>query len=142
MGKTNPCNVCSEAQAKYKCPGCLITYCSVSCYKKHKLDGCEKPKTAFAVPSMDKFQTVSSPPEASQSAFVLEDDGVDYVPSKKLHLLRQSDRLRDLLKNHHLQAYLKNINNSSRPDLAMEKAMREPLFIEFADECLRVIQSS
>nr|GMD69104.1 zinc finger HIT domain-containing protein 3 [Ipomoea batatas] len=30
------CGVCEEAQSKYKCPSCLIPYCSLTCFKKHK----------------------------------------------------------------------------------------------------------
>ncbi|KAI0275625.1 hypothetical protein BGY98DRAFT_1114060 [Russula aff. rugulosa BPL654] len=33
-----PCQICKENESKYTCPasGCLIDYCSVSCYKQHK----------------------------------------------------------------------------------------------------------
>ncbi|RVW79748.1 hypothetical protein CK203_058226 [Vitis vinifera] len=30
------CKVCNEAASKYKCPSCLIPYCSLVCFKKHK----------------------------------------------------------------------------------------------------------
>ncbi|CAH9073654.1 unnamed protein product [Cuscuta europaea] len=36
------CGVCDEAQSKYKCPNCVIHYCSLACFKKHKEIPCEK----------------------------------------------------------------------------------------------------
>ncbi|XP_068651258.1 uncharacterized protein [Aristolochia californica] len=30
------CEICKEAQSKYKCPSCLVPYCSLACFKKHK----------------------------------------------------------------------------------------------------------
>ncbi|GMP90475.1 hypothetical protein CsSME_00041590 [Camellia sinensis var. sinensis] len=40
------CQVCDEAQSKYKCPTCLIPYCSVVCFKKHKEVPCVKPESS------------------------------------------------------------------------------------------------
>ncbi|CAM9875186.1 unnamed protein product [Choristocarpus tenellus] len=31
-----PCGVCSNVAAKYRCPGCSIPYCSLGCFKAHK----------------------------------------------------------------------------------------------------------
>uniref|UniRef100_F6HZV5 HIT-type domain-containing protein n=1 Tax=Vitis vinifera TaxID=29760 RepID=F6HZV5_VITVI len=36
------CKVCNEAASKYKCPSCLIPYCSLVCFKKHKEIPCVK----------------------------------------------------------------------------------------------------
>ena len=32
----NACEVCKQATSKYKCPGCLMCTCSMTCCKKHK----------------------------------------------------------------------------------------------------------
>lgn len=37
------CLVCNEAVPKYKCPSCLVPYCSLACFKKHKEIPCAKP---------------------------------------------------------------------------------------------------
>ncbi|KAL1330074.1 hypothetical protein AAHE18_12G086700 [Arachis hypogaea] len=37
------CQVCNEAQSKYKCPSCYVPYCSLACFKNHKEFPCEKP---------------------------------------------------------------------------------------------------
>lgn len=48
--------------------------------------------------------------------------------------------MQQIFKNPHLQELLVSIDSSSNPEYAMQLAMQEPLFIEFADECLRVIE--
>ncbi|KAI9437533.1 hypothetical protein H4582DRAFT_2150593 [Lactarius indigo] len=30
------CRICNEKESKYTCSGCLVEYCSVVCYKRHK----------------------------------------------------------------------------------------------------------
>ncbi|KAG8630737.1 hypothetical protein KVT40_002356 [Elsinoe batatas] len=32
------CGVCFEQPSKYRCPTCDLRYCSIPCYKKHKVD--------------------------------------------------------------------------------------------------------
>ncbi|MCO5570215.1 hypothetical protein L7F22_023933 [Adiantum nelumboides] len=36
------CKVCEDANSKYKCPTCLLPYCSLPCYKRHKETPCVK----------------------------------------------------------------------------------------------------
>ncbi|XP_038684658.1 uncharacterized protein LOC119984667 isoform X2 [Tripterygium wilfordii] len=45
------CLVCNEAQSRYKCPSCLVPYCSLVCFKKHKETPCSKPKSAEEQPT-------------------------------------------------------------------------------------------
>lgn len=45
-----------------------------------------------------------------------------------------------MLGNPHLQEFLRQIDTSPDAWKAMKIAMLEPLFIEFADECLAVIE--
>ncbi|OMO91438.1 Retrotransposon gag protein [Corchorus capsularis] len=35
-GPSRQCQVCNQAQSKYKCPSCLVPYCSLACFKRHK----------------------------------------------------------------------------------------------------------
>ncbi|KAL4375933.1 hypothetical protein GQ457_02G016320 [Hibiscus cannabinus] len=35
-GPSRQCQVCNQAQSKYKCPSCLVPYCSLACFKTHK----------------------------------------------------------------------------------------------------------
>jgi hypothetical protein len=55
-------------------------------------------------------------------------------------LAANSKLLQQILRNRHLQELLVSVDSSSNPEQAMQLAMQEPLFVEFADECLRVIE--
>lgn len=58
-------------------------------------------------------------------------------------ILDDSKELKDLLSNRHLRDLLKTLNESSEKtiDFKMDKAMQEPLFTEFADVCLKIMQN-
>lgn len=64
----------------------------------------------------------------------------DKVPQASLDELCENEQLQQLLHNRHLRDYLIKLNSSENPARDMEKAMREPLFLEFADECLKVVE--
>jgi hypothetical protein len=48
--------------------------------------------------------------------------------------------MQQILQNPHLRELLVSVDSSPNPERAMQLAMQEPLFVEFADECLRVIE--
>ncbi|XP_020873899.1 zinc finger HIT domain-containing protein 3 isoform X3 [Arabidopsis lyrata subsp. lyrata] len=37
------CDICKKLVSKYKCPSCLVPYCSLGCFKIHKETPCAKP---------------------------------------------------------------------------------------------------
>ena len=45
-----------------------------------------------------------------------------------------------LLENPHLQTLIRHLDSSRDPEDDVNKAMQEPIFLEFADVCLRVIE--
>ena len=51
-----------------------------------------------------------------------------------------SSNLQQILKNSHLREILTSIDRSSDPGQALQLAMNEPIFVEFADECLKVVE--
>lgn len=51
-----------------------------------------------------------------------------------------NEKLKDLLRNPYLREYLVQIDQSPDAWKAMKIAMLEPLFIEFANECLTVVE--
>ena len=63
----------------------------------------------------------------------------DTVPIESLQLLAKSDKLKALLTNPHLREFLTILDSSEEKGRLMRKAMKEPLFIEFVDSCLEVI---
>lgn len=65
---------------------------------------------------------------------------LDTVPADKLEKLKDSEELKKLLKNPHLRNYLNEINTAIKPWNAMKLAMQEPLFLEFSDVCLKIVQ--
>lgn len=52
----------------------------------------------------------------------------------------QSRRLRALLGNPHLRTLVTTADTTDTPDLTMRQLMQEPVFAEFTDECLRVVE--
>ncbi|XP_029375317.1 zinc finger HIT domain-containing protein 3 isoform X2 [Echeneis naucrates] len=53
----------------------------------------------------------------------------------------KSKELRDLLCNPHLRQLLRSIDNADNKANAMKHAMQEPLFVEFSDQCLKIVES-
>ncbi|KAH8252689.1 hypothetical protein KR032_001259 [Drosophila birchii] len=126
------CVSCTENPRKYKCSKCSAPYCSVACYKTHR-DSPEcvtrnvaKEKPADAVPDEP---TLHEP-------FTTDDT----VPADKLQQLETSENLRNLLHNPHLRSLLNQIDVSMNAQAAMRAAMQEPLFVEFANACLQVVE--
>jgi hypothetical protein len=60
--------------------------------------------------------------------------------SQTVSFAANSEVLQQVLRNPHLQELLVSVDNSPNPEYAMQLAMQEPLFVEFAEECLRVIE--
>lgn len=52
----------------------------------------------------------------------------------------QSKDLKDLLCNPHLRELLRTIDGADSKEEAMKAAMQEPLFVEFSDQCLKVVE--
>ncbi|TDH04673.1 hypothetical protein EPR50_G00135260 [Perca flavescens] len=133
------CSVCSEHTPKYRCPACKIRYCSLGCYKRHK-DTClpvEEP--APIEPKVkDSFNTETWTVE---DLLQEEEDIVDKVPLQRLQLLGQSKELRDILCNPHLRQLLRSIDSADSKDDAMKAAMQEPLFVEFSDQCSKIVNN-
>ena len=51
----------------------------------------------------------------------------------------QSEELRHLLCNPHLRQLLCSLDSAESKDSAMKAAMQEPLFVEFSDQCLKIV---
>lgn len=51
-----------------------------------------------------------------------------------------SESLKDLLRNKHLRDFVRAVDSSENAWKAMKFAMLEPLFVEFADECLKIVE--
>ena len=128
------CAVCEIVEKKYKCPACLIFYCSITCFKTHKENTCISVQPSGDDDDPRSTNTNQFPEE---EAFLFSTDNT--VPLEKLKLLSQSDKLKSLLTNKHLRDFLMFLDSSDDKARLMRKAMREPLFVEFVDTCLETL---
>ncbi|GAB0087802.1 Zinc finger HIT domain-containing protein 3 [Sergentomyia squamirostris] len=127
LGKN--CVICEENQSKYKCPTCEKPYCSVDCWKKHQQDESICQEIEKVVKSRDIVE---------KPIILFPTD--DTIPEEKLDLLRNSEALKVLLRNSHLRRLLEELDGASNAENAMKAAMQEPLFTEFADEVLKIVE--
>ncbi|XP_061326501.1 zinc finger HIT domain-containing protein 3 [Pezoporus flaviventris] len=139
MRAPRQCAVCGAAgAAKYRCPRCAAAYCSVSCCRTHRERCTPEPKrepeasAALPAPPADSPWSVDD--------ILSEDDERDRVPLQKLKLLGESEELRTLLLNPHLRQLLLTLDQGVDKSSLMKKYMQEPLFVEFADCCLGIVE--
>ncbi|XP_005154389.2 zinc finger HIT domain-containing protein 3 [Melopsittacus undulatus] len=139
MRAPGPCAVCGAAGAgKYRCPRCTAAYCSVPCCRTHRERCTPEPKRE------QEASAALPPPPAdgpwSVDDILSEDDERDRVPLQKLKLLGESEELRTLLLNPHLRQLLLTLDQAEDKSSLMKKYMQEPLFVEFADCCLGIVE--
>ncbi|XP_071479873.1 zinc finger HIT domain-containing protein 3-like [Diadema antillarum] len=140
------CAICKTNQQKYRCPMCRIVYCSVTCYKHHKAeDSCAKKEEGHAKPAGKEHSTDSSR-EREDGEVSSEDSDpeadADRLKPWQLQSLGKSDALKSLLQNRHLREMIIHLDQAEDKVKAIEGAMQEPIFVEFADACLSATQSS
>jgi len=130
------CEVCHEETSKYKCPQCLVKYCSLPCFRQHK-GVCEDKQTASQTSQLD---SVPQPKGSSRTSTECT-DSEDFVPIDRLTKLEGNVHLASMLSNPHLQDVIREVNSARNTELCLNNAMKEPLFLEFAEECLRVVEN-
>ncbi|KFV06133.1 hypothetical protein N340_08233, partial [Tauraco erythrolophus] len=70
-----------------------------------------------------------------------EADEQDRVPLQKLELLGNFEKLAGARRgNPHLRQLLLTVDQAEDKSSLMKKYMQEPLFVEFADCCLRIVE--
>lgn len=55
-------------------------------------------------------------------------------------ILETNEEVTKLLTSSHLRNLLVTVDNSEHAEEIMQKAMQEPIFVEFADACLKVVK--
>uniref|UniRef100_A0A336ME21 Zinc finger HIT domain-containing protein 3 n=1 Tax=Culicoides sonorensis TaxID=179676 RepID=A0A336ME21_CULSO len=126
------CIVCDKSDGKYKCPKCEMPYCSLECFKSHK--------DSVKCEEISKEKEAARNQLADKSPSTLLFTTMDTVPLETLEKLRDSEHLKNLLYNSHLRKLLVELDSTQNPDRGISAAMMEPLFLEFADECLKIIE--
>ncbi|KAJ8963675.1 hypothetical protein NQ314_005468 [Rhamnusium bicolor] len=125
MNKT--CNICHK-EGIYKCPTCFIFYCSVTCCRKHRENKC----------GVVKNENVDDEEEQVEKKRKIEGDST--VPEEKIEMLKSNEEVNKLLTNSHLRNLLVIVDKAENAEEIMQKAMQEPIFVEFADACLKVVE--
>lgn len=128
----SPCGVCNSQDPKYKCSICFLPYCSVPCYATHKdSENCKRP---------EKHELDDSTNEKNEEATRYFSE--DMIPPDTLKKLDESKKLKNLLKDVDLRQMLLAVDNADDAGSAMSKAMKHPIFVEFADECLKIVKDT
>ncbi|XP_057569970.1 zinc finger HIT domain-containing protein 3 isoform X2 [Hippopotamus amphibius kiboko] len=115
--RTAVCVICLE-KPKYRCPACRVPYCSLTCFRRHKDD------------------------DDSVADFLNSDEEEDRVSLQNLKNLGESAALRRLLLNPHLRQLMVSLDQAGDKAKSMRACMQEPLFVEFADCCLSIVEPS
>ncbi|KAI5719240.1 hypothetical protein M8J76_007246 [Diaphorina citri] len=133
------CEVCKTEDRKYKCPTCAVPYCSVKCFQFHKESNtCEAIKLSETDDINETPQPKVAPVDITEYQFPTEHT----VPLGKLKLLGTNKNLKQLLANSHLRTMMTALTKTQNIHHAMNMVMLEPIFVEFAVECLRTIEDS
>jgi len=135
------CQVCHSNIKKYKCPACQILYCCLDCYKVHKSEElCQKRQEEIGF-VVDREPAVDRGISGLDDKTLLIDEIADQniLSLETLEKLGESDEVRGLLSNPHLRDYLSLLNSKDYPRGLLRNAMQEPLFLEFANACLKTI---
>ncbi|KAM9598069.1 zinc finger HIT domain-containing protein 3 [Trichechus inunguis] len=143
--RTVVCVVCLE-KPKYRCPACRVPYCSVTCFRKHK-EQCNPEthpvkKKSSSLPIKTTKPVEDKDDESSIADFLNSDEEEDRVSLQNLKNLGDSAPLRSLLLNPHLRQLMVSLDQGDDKAKLMRAYMQEPLFVEFADCCLRIVEPS
>ncbi|XP_051680371.1 zinc finger HIT domain-containing protein 3 isoform X1 [Oryctolagus cuniculus] len=112
------CVICLE-KPKYRCPSCRVPYCSLTCFRTHK----------------EQCNPETRPVEKKRSA-------VSAKTTKPVENQGESATLRSLLLNPHLRQLIISLDQGDDKAKLMRDYMQEPLFVEFADCCLGIVEPS
>ncbi|XP_006165602.1 zinc finger HIT domain-containing protein 3-like [Tupaia chinensis] len=136
------CVVCLE-KPKYRCPTCCVPYCSVTCFRTHR-EQCnpgtrpvEKKLPAKTVKSVENKDD-----DDSIADFLNSDEEEDRVSLQNLKNLEDSATLRTLRLNPHLRQLMVSLDQGDNKAKLMRACMQEPLFLEFMDCCLQIVEPS
>ncbi|XP_077243034.1 HIT-type Zinc finger family protein [Tasmannia lanceolata] len=129
MGPRQECQVCNGAQSKYKCPSCLVPYCSLNCFKKHKEIPCTKSLSSEAKPSIVLV------PERSYQV----DEETWVLQREQLESIVVSKKIQDALNDEELRKFIYKIDCSTDPENELAKAMEGEVFCQFTDKILSIV---
>ncbi|XP_066312825.1 uncharacterized protein [Miscanthus floridulus] len=143
------CCVCKEAPFKYKCPSCRTPYCSVTCFKKHKEESCQKtlpqeeisksPLQLQEEVTLNTTCTAKSPNTACPTKVLEVEDPSWLVDNNRLRSLAELKGIQDALRDPELQKMILKIDGSSEPEKELERVMEGQAFREFTNKILDIV---
>uniref|UniRef100_A0A7S0BLQ5 HIT-type domain-containing protein n=1 Tax=Rhodosorus marinus TaxID=101924 RepID=A0A7S0BLQ5_9RHOD len=124
------CEVCSTNESNYKCPTCLLPFCSVACSRAHKQTLCEP-----AHPHEN-----SGPKES----VVEEDEDEDRVilSENVLRSIGSNEDIKRLVSQKRFRDALLRVDGAHDRRKALELLMTDPEFVVLADLLLEQINFS
>ncbi|XP_010451144.2 PREDICTED: zinc finger HIT domain-containing protein 3 [Camelina sativa] len=161
------CEICKKVVSKYKCPSCILPYCSLACFKIHKETPCAKPSSTEDNPASPPKEVPEERPvhveeatndvvEKTQHKAIAASPAKEVPVARPLHVeeekfvlekaqleaIASSSEIRDALKDEALQKLIYNIDSSSNPLQELDQAMGVEAFREFTDKILSNISKS
>lgn len=127
------CQVCNEAPSKYKCPLCLVPYCSLVCFKKHKEVPCVKPVSAEDQSIAPNGSPVDRP--------VFVGDQNEVLEKAQLEAIASSSEIRNTLNDEKLRSLICAIDSSPDPEIELDKAMEDEAFRILSSKISSIIGS-
>ena len=129
--KNKKCIICNSNNCKYKCPSCYNFYCSILCFKKHKLK-CNKNEKNNLINNNE----LNEDNNKVQPLNLDEDEDI-ILSEKQLSVLKNNKNIMTKLKNKKLLKILKGIDATKYKKRTLEKQMEiDPDFRLFTTEIL------
>ncbi|KAK1412645.1 hypothetical protein QVD17_34062 [Tagetes erecta] len=129
------CKVCSKADFRYKCPICLIPYCSLLCFKKHKEISCVKP-----APAPENAASTITTVDVDRPCYV--DVADEVLERSQLECIATNTEIIDALKDKELQKLIHKIDSSADAEIELDKAMEDEAFRLFTEKILSTLNQS
>ncbi|EIE76654.1 hypothetical protein G6F46_011933 [Rhizopus delemar] len=125
------CQVCNDAESKYKCPKCRLQYCSLVCFKKHKESSCStnQQEDQNASQFRKDIKTVGDPDDEEPSRLAPED----------LRKLLQSDAIHEFLEYSQIREFVKKVDSSPAPEKLLDALRSEDsVFDDFTQKLVEI----
>ncbi|KAK9201387.1 hypothetical protein WN944_016589 [Citrus x changshan-huyou] len=136
------CQVCNEAQSKYKCPNCFTPYKlrALKLIEKNILGVIAGTNASVMLDS----ETPCAKPEPTEEKAIFPESPVErplnvdepsqVLQKEQLESIASSSEIRDALQDESLQKLILGIDSSSNPEIELDKAMEVEAFRTFTDK--------
>lgn len=143
------CNVCQKINSSYKCPKCLVPYCSLGCWGVHK-QAC----SGAVQTTSTHGTTLSQEEDAAEKAEIVtvgtgsrnngesrvEDDDELLLRPEQKERLRSSEKLKSLLKSKRLRDDISCIDSAADRQAALKAMLaKNAEFDVFVDTLLTTL---